>query len=291
MIGCRMQKVPPVNGCPPRAVILALCLYCLSGCVPAATGEDQRAAFAPLGDAETAAVSADGAFRIVAFGDSLTAGLGLPAEEAYPARLQERLAAAGYRGRVVNAGVSGETTAGGLRRMDWALEGDIEILILALGGNDGLRGLPVDQMRENLARMIVAARGSGARVLLAGMEAPPNFGTDYADRFRSVFEQLAAEFEVAFVPFLLEGVAGIAELNQADGIHPECGGCRPRGGPHLVGARADAAGGAGAARGGHSFGRDMIELRGVSKTVRSGSRPLTILQPTDLTVASGQFSR
>ena len=224
MVGCSMQEVPPVNGCPPRALILALCLYCLSGCVPAATGEDQRAAFAPVGDAETAAVPADGGFRIVAFGDSLTAGLGLPAEEAYPARLQERLAAAGYRGRVVNAGVSGETTAGGLRRMDWALEGDIEILILALGGNDGLRGLPVDQMRENLARMIAAARGSGARVLLAGMEAPPNFGTDYADRFRSVFEQLAAEFEVAFVPFLLEGVAGIAELNQADGIHPNADG-------------------------------------------------------------------
>ena len=215
-----MHTVPPVKGRPPRACILLLSLCCLSACVPAAVGEDQQVALGAVGGAETEAVPADGGFRIVTFGDSLTAGLGLPAEEAYPARLQERLDSAGYRGRVVNAGVSGETTAGGLRRMDWALEDDVQILILALGGNDGLRGLPVDQMRDNLARMIAAARAGGAEVLLAGMEAPPNFGTDYANRFRGVFAQLAAEFEVVFLPFLLDGVAGVTELNQADGIHP-----------------------------------------------------------------------
>ncbi|MXY17149.1 MAG: arylesterase, partial [Acidobacteria bacterium] len=148
----------------------------------------------------------------------------MPVEQAYPARLQERIEMAGYRARVVNAGVSGETTAGGLRRIGWSLTGDVEILILALGGNDGLRGLPGEQMRDNLAGMIAAALESGARVLLAGMEAPPNFGADYADRFRAAFEQLAAEYDVVFVPFLLDGVAGVAGLNQADGIHPNAAG-------------------------------------------------------------------
>ena len=224
MMGCGMQTVSPPNGRPPRAFILLLCLTLVSGCVPAATGKDQPAALEPAREPARAAVADDGLLRIVAFGDSLTAGLGLPAEDAYPARLQERLESAGYRARVVNAGVSGETTAGGLRRMAWALEGEVHILILALGGNDGLRGLPVDQMQDNLARMIAAARDSGAQVLLAGMEAPPNLGADYTDRFRGAFEQLAAEYEVAYLPFLLEGVAGIAELNQADGIHPNAEG-------------------------------------------------------------------
>ena len=219
-----MHTVPPLNSHLPRACILLLCLCVLSGCVPAATGEDQRAALEPAGGPATDADPDSGGLRIVAFGDSLTAGLGLPAEEAFPARLQLRIELAGYRGQVVNAGVSGETTAGGLRRLDWALEGEVQILILALGGNDGLRGLPVDQMQDNLARMIAAARNRGAQVLLAGMEAPPNFGTDYADRFRGVFERLAADFEVVFVPFLLEGVAGVAKLNQADGIHPNADG-------------------------------------------------------------------
>ena len=222
MAGCGMHTVPPAHGPPRRACILLLCL--VSACAPAATGEDARARLEPPRGAAPDAVAAGGEFRIVAFGDSLTAGLGLPSEAAYPARLQERLDAAGYRGRVVNAGVSGETTAGGLRRMAWALDGGVRILILALGGNDGLRGLPVDQMRDNLEQMIAAAHDRGAQVLLAGMEAPPNFGADYADRFRAAFAQLAADFEVVFVPFLLEGVAGVAELNQADGIHPNAEG-------------------------------------------------------------------
>lgn len=160
--------------------------------------------------------------RIVALGDSLTAGLGLAADEAYPAQLQKRIDAEGYRLRVVNAGTSGDTTAGGLRRLDFVLDGDsdVEILIVALGGNDGLRGLPADHMRENLAQIIVTAQKRGAGVLLAGMEAPPNFGGDYTQAFRQVFTDLAAEYDVAFVPFLLEGVAGVSALNQADGIHP-----------------------------------------------------------------------
>ena len=224
MIGCSMRTVLAVERPVPRVIALLLALSCAAGCLPAEIDDAAPAVTARPDAGRPGAAPAGADFRIVAFGDSLTAGLGLPVEQAYPSRLQDRIESAGYRARVVNAGVSGETTAGGLRRIDWSLEGDVEILILALGGNDGLRGLPVEQMRDNLAGMIDAARESGARVLLAGMEAPPNFGADYADRFRGAFGQLAAEHDVVFVPFLLEGVAGVAGLNQADGIHPNAAG-------------------------------------------------------------------
>ena len=117
-------------------------------------------------------------------------------------------------------GVSGDTTAGGLRRLDWALDGDVRLLLVALGGNDALRGLPVEQMEANLAGIIDRALGRGIRVVLAGMEAPPNFGTAYTSNFRDVFRTLAETRDVTLVPFLLEGVAGVPALNQADGIHP-----------------------------------------------------------------------
>ena len=162
--------------------------------------------------------------RLVVLGDSLTAGLGLEATEAYPARLQERLDAAGHDIQVVNAGVSGDTTAGGLRRLEWALDGGADLLLVALGGNDGLRGLPVDQMKQNLSQIITTARARGVEVLLAGMEAPPNFGEVYTTAFRDVFSQLANEHDVVLIPFLLEGVAGVADLNQSDGIHPNADG-------------------------------------------------------------------
>ena len=158
--------------------------------------------------------------RIVAFGDSLTAGLGLPREMAYPAQLQRKLAERGHKIDVVNAGVSGDTSADGLRRANWALEGNVQLLILALGANDGLRGLPPPQMKENLEGIIHRARQRGVPVLLAGMEAPPNYGEQYAVAFRQVFRDLARDNKVTFVPFLLEGVAGVLELNQDDGIHP-----------------------------------------------------------------------
>ena len=205
-----------------RAVVCAAPLGCLwaAACAPAATDEDVGRPAAASRPAE----QPPDAPRIVAFGDSLTAGLGLAPEEAYPARLQERLDRAGHLLRVVNAGVSGDTTAGGLRRLPWALEGDVRILILALGGNDGLRGLPVEQMQDNLSRMIASARQRGVRVLLAGMESPPNFGKAYTEAFRRVFERLAAEHDVDFLPFLLAGVAGVPALNQADGIHPNARG-------------------------------------------------------------------
>ena len=141
-------------------------------------------------------------------------------EEAYPARLQSRIDRDGWPFEIVSAAVSGDTTAGGWRRLSWALEGDVRLLVVALGGNDALRGLPVEQMRDNLAAIVDDAARRGVRVLLAGMEAPPNFGPAYASSFRNVFRKLAATRDLSYVPFLLEGVAGVPELNQADGIHP-----------------------------------------------------------------------
>jgi acyl-CoA thioesterase-1 len=158
--------------------------------------------------------------RIVAFGDSLTIGLGLLEQEAYPALLQQKINENGYEFEVINAGVSGDTSAGGLRRLDWALQGDVKILIVAFGGNDGLRGLPVTQMKENLSQIIDRARERSIVVILAGMEAPPNFGQEYATGFRQAFRDVALSKRVLFIPFLLNTVAGKPELNQADGIHP-----------------------------------------------------------------------
>jgi acyl-CoA thioesterase-1 len=164
--------------------------------------------------------------RIVVLGDSLTAGLGIAKEDAYPAVLQQRLNGEGLNYEVVNAGVSGDTSAGGLSRLDWALDGDVRVLVLALGGNDGLRGLPPGELKSNLAAIIERAQARGITVVLAGMEAPPNFGRDYIVQFHNVYPALARQYHVAFVPFLLTGVAGSERLNQRDGIHPTREGAR-----------------------------------------------------------------
>jgi acyl-CoA thioesterase-1 len=162
----------------------------------------------------------------VFLGDSLTAGLGLPADQSYPSLIGKQLKARGYDYEIVNAGVSGDTSAGGLRRLEWSLEGDVRVLVVALGANDGLRGLPTDDMKKNLRAVLGAAKQRGIDVLLAGMEAPPNNGPDYAREFRQVYSDLAQEYDVRFVPFLLLGVAGNASLNQADGIHPNARGAQ-----------------------------------------------------------------
>lgn len=165
--------------------------------------------------------------KIVAFGDSLTAGFGLSEDESYPYLLQKQLEADGYRYEVLNAGVSGDTTLGGLERIDWALgQDDVEILVLALGGNDLLRRMPVDAMRENLAAMIKKAKERDIKVLLCGMLAPPNVGAEYQAQFVSTFPTLAKEFDVAFMPFILKDVALDPELNQPDGIHPNAEGAK-----------------------------------------------------------------
>jgi acyl-CoA thioesterase-1 len=163
---------------------------------------------------------------VVVLGDSLTAGLGLHQRDSYPTLLQQKVDAAGLGYQVVNAGVSGDTSAGGLSRLDWALDGDVRVLIVALGGNDALRALPVTELRRNLSRIIEQAQARGIRVILAGMESPPNFGRDYVVAFHQVYPALASEYGVALLPFLLAGVAGIDGLNQNDGIHPTAEGAR-----------------------------------------------------------------
>ena len=164
--------------------------------------------------------------RIVFLGDSLTAGYGLAKDQSVPSLIAARLAAKGLDYEVVNAGVSGDTSAGGLSRLDWSLEGPVRVLIVELGANDGLRGLPIDAMRDNLDAIIKRALGRGIRVVLTGMEAPPNYGQAYTNEFRAVFRDLAAAHGVTFVPFYLEGVAGNPRLNIADGIHPNPEGAR-----------------------------------------------------------------
>jgi acyl-CoA thioesterase-1 len=173
-----------------------------------------------------AAPAQDGLPRIVAFGDSLTAGLGVPAEESYPAELQRRLDAMGYRYRVVNAGVSGETTAGGMRRVDWILKARPQIVIVELGANDGLRGLDLGATKANLERIIQRLQAAEVTVVLAGMKLPPNYGAEYTGRFAALFAELAKAHRLIYMPFFLEGVGGEASLNQGDGIHPTAAGYR-----------------------------------------------------------------
>jgi acyl-CoA thioesterase-1 len=165
--------------------------------------------------------------KILAFGDSLTAGFGLAETESYPYLLQERLRSEGFDYEVLNAGVSGDTTLGGLERIDWALEqDDLEILILELGANDLMRGIPVKKIEANLDQMLVKAKAKNVKVLLCGMFAPPNAGADYQRDFMSIFPDLATKHNVAYLPFLLEGIALKRELNQADGIHPNAAGTK-----------------------------------------------------------------
>ncbi len=158
--------------------------------------------------------------RIVAFGNSLTAGFGVGPDQTYPARLQRRLDEAGYRIRVINAGVSGETSAGGLRRVDWVLKSQPRLVILELGANDGLRGLNPAQTRANLAQIIQRFQSAGVPVVLAGMKVPPNYGEEFTARFAAIYPELARTYQLPFLPFFLDGVATRQGLNQADGIHP-----------------------------------------------------------------------
>jgi len=177
------------------------------------------AAATPVTPAPAAPVASDRP-RIVFLGDSLTAGYGLEQSQAVPALIQARLKKEGYPFEVVNAGVSGDTSAGGLSRLEWSLTGDVRILVLELGANDGLRGLPVASMRHNLEEVITTAQARGVAVLLIGMEALPNYGASYTSEFRDTFPALAKAHKTALMPFYLDGVAGKPELNIADGMHP-----------------------------------------------------------------------
>ena len=203
------------------AGLLVLMVSCAGEPSPTETARRTANASPTVAQGETVTAARP---RIVFLGDSLTAGLGLPADQSYPSLIGRKLKARGLDYEIVNAGVSGDTTAGGLRRADWSLEGDVRVLVVALGGNDALRGLPASEMKRNLAGIIERAHASKVPVVLAGMEAPPNNGPDYTREFRGVYRELATEHDVRFVPFLLLGVAGNPSLNQADGIHPNARG-------------------------------------------------------------------
>lgn len=229
----------------PATSLLALLLLALLAGLPGCGGEVERAAPerpraataspasapspapaspAPSSTSGTVAETADR--PLVAFlGDSLTAGLGLEEYEAYPAVLADELARAGEPIRVINAGVSGDTSAGGLRRLSWLLRQKPAVLVVGLGANDGLRGLPVEDTERNLREIVRRAQEAGARVLLLGMKIPTNYG-DYAAQFTDLYPRVARDLGVPLVPFLLEGVGGMPDLNQADGIHPTAEGQR-----------------------------------------------------------------
>lgn len=167
-----------------------------------------------------AAPPVSGQLLIVALGDSLTEGLGVAPTAAYPALLEAKLKSAGRKVKVVNAGISGSTSASGPSRMRFVLKSKPNWVILALGANDGLRGLKPEEMKKNLAASIAMAKGSGARVLLAGMRVPPNLGAPYSKAFEGAFTELAKDKSIVFLPFILDKVAGEAKLNQSDGLHP-----------------------------------------------------------------------
>lgn len=159
---------------------------------------------------------------ILFFGDSITAGYGIDTEDAFPALIQNKLDVNNFNYRAVNAGLSGETSAGGLRRVEWVLQQKVDIFVLELGGNDGLRGVDPEDTKRNLQGIIkiVQEKNPGIKLILTGMEAPPNMGIDYTETFRKIYKDLALENDLLFIPFILEGVAGNPELNLPDGIHP-----------------------------------------------------------------------
>ena len=199
----------------------------LAACGGGASRNKASSRVTPSAQPASSATSVETLPKIVAFGDSLTAGYGLSPAESYPALLQKMLDADGFKYEVVNAGVSGDTSAGGVRRIDWSLDaGGVRFVILELGANDFLRGQPVSETRKNLSDIIERSKSRGARVLLAGMYTTTEVGSGYEQQIDEGFKSLAKEQDVTLIPFFLEGVAGKAELNQQDGIHPNAEGTR-----------------------------------------------------------------
>ncbi len=201
-------------------LFLAVVVSCSSNNNKKATNESNQV----LKDTSTSTVSKKK--TILFFGNSLTAGYGVDPSEAYPALIQDKIDSLGLNYKVVNAGVSGETTADGSSRIDWILKQPIDIFVLELGGNDGLRGIPLSGTEKNLQSIIdkVKEKYHNAKIILEGMQIPPNMGPDYTTKFREIYPRLAKENQIDLVPFLLKGVGGDPKLNQRDGIHPTADG-------------------------------------------------------------------
>jgi acyl-CoA thioesterase-1 len=212
-----------------RTVLLAFPIFVAAFLAACGGASRDRASpnVAPNTQPAASATPAETLPKIVAFGDSLTAGYGLSPNESYPVLLQKMLDADGFKYEVVNAGVSGDTSAGGVRRIDWSLDaGGVRFVIVELGANDFLRGQPIAETKKNLAAIIERSKSRGARVLLAGMYTTTDSGQDYERQIDEAYKSLAKEQGVALIPFFLEGVAGKSELNQQDGIHPNAEGTR-----------------------------------------------------------------
>ncbi len=200
-----------------RYFFLLFCLLSCGNATKKASGNTDS------GDALDTPVTTESTEKLILFfGDSLTAGYGLELEEAFPALIQNRLDSLGLNYTVINSGLSGETTSGGRNRLDWVLNQKVDVFVLELGANDGLRGIPLTETRSNLQAMIdlVRKKNADTQIVLAGMQIPPNMGPEYTTEFRKIFPELAEANQIALIPFLLEGVAGIPELNLEDGIHP-----------------------------------------------------------------------
>ena len=214
---------------------MLLSLSVLAGCRNEATSEDELPQLSSQTSSQTSSSPTAAIERprhaersdaplVVFLGDSLTAGYGLPADESFPARVATLLKGEGKPIRIVNAGVSGDTTSGGLARLEWLLRQKPAVIVVSLGANDGLRGLPLETTKAHLAEIIDRAKAGGARVLLVGLKLPPSYGEEYTARFEAIYPALAREKSVRLVPFLLEGVGGDPALNLADGIHPNAEG-------------------------------------------------------------------
>lgn len=229
----------PLTVCLTTGCFVALVIIGLLGCDPSTTPASPPSTTAgsrpqpasgkphpPTPPASKPTPYAEDRPKIVAFGDSLTAGLGVAPDQTYPAQLQKRLDALGQPYLVLNAGVSGDTSAGGLRRLSWVLAGNPRVVILELGGNDGLRGLGLVDTRSHLDTIIRQLKQAGVQVILAGMKLPPNYGEEYTSKFEAMYIELAQVHSLPLIPFLLEGVGGEKSLNQADGIHPTAEGYR-----------------------------------------------------------------
>ncbi len=203
-----------------RLVFLVMALVLAGGCGSKPRTEAPSAAAPAAAPAEGEANPRDARPVVAALGDSLTAGRGVDPELIFPARLQAKIDAAGYRFRVVNAGVSGDTSAQGLDRLNEIRRMRPAVVIVELGANDGLRGVPPSETRKNLAEILKLVTADGAKTVLAGMEIPPNYGPEYTRQFHDIFPGLAKEYRAALIPFFLQGVGGNPDLNQEDGIHP-----------------------------------------------------------------------